>query len=196
MSHTQRGFSLIEALVAMFVLSVGLSAAIALIAVSTAHSFEARDAIVGTQLAQEGTEIITNVRDFNFAAEATDNTVTAFRYFPAGTAYCDPDYAMTPASLGTGFCSSGSASDFLLSKDNGGFYRSKDSGTGTTATKFYRQLKLEPSGNIMKVSSFVWWGGANTFGATPAPDTSSASAKFCSLAKHCAFSTFILTDWK
>ena len=180
MSHTQRGFSLIEALVAMFVLSVGLSAAIALIAVSTAHSFEARDAIVGTQLAQEGTEIITNVRDFNFAAEATDNTVTAFRYFPAGTAYCDPDYAMTPASLGTGFCSSGSASDFLLSKDNGGFYR----------------LKLEPSGNIMKVSSFVWWGGANTFGATPAPDTSSASAKFCSLAKHCAFSTFILTDWK
>ncbi|MDO8529622.1 MAG: dockerin type I domain-containing protein [bacterium] len=62
-----RGFSLIEVMIACFVLTVGILAMIDLMAISIRNSIGARDQIIASELAQEGMELVRNIRDNNFA---------------------------------------------------------------------------------------------------------------------------------
>src|SRR3990172_3491439 len=72
LSHKHyKAFSLGEVILAGFVLTVGLLSISALITKSLQNSFENRDAIVAILLAQEGVELVRNVRDNNLAAGGT-----------------------------------------------------------------------------------------------------------------------------
>ena len=62
-----KGFSLMEALLATFLLSVGIVAVLSLMASSLRSSMVARDQEIATLLAQEGVELVRNVRDNNWA---------------------------------------------------------------------------------------------------------------------------------
>ena len=57
------GFTLIEILVTLFVLSIGVSAVFLLMSKSLRSSMDARDQIIASQLAQEGIELVRNLKD-------------------------------------------------------------------------------------------------------------------------------------
>lgn len=66
-SHKKRrGFSLIEVIVALFVVSVGLVGMISLVFYSTRGESVNRDRLIASQLAQEGVELTRNVREDNW----------------------------------------------------------------------------------------------------------------------------------
>jgi Tfp pilus assembly protein PilV len=76
------GFYLIEAIIAMFLLTVGLLVAVDLLSKTMTGNIEDRENITAVALAQEGVELVRNLRDNNFAQgkKAFDT-----QYFPAGT---------------------------------------------------------------------------------------------------------------
>ena len=85
-TETPAGFSLGEVLLAGFVLTVGLLSISALMAKSLKNSFENRDSIIAVELAQEGVELVRNVRDNSFIADAD-----GFAKF-SGNKHCRIDY--------------------------------------------------------------------------------------------------------
>lgn len=68
MSGQQRGFSIAEVLIASAVMTIGVLATLNLLYSSRNTERGNRDFIVAAQLAQEGVEIVRNVRDNSFAS--------------------------------------------------------------------------------------------------------------------------------
>ena len=65
-SHSKgKGFTLLEVMVAMMVIVVGLLASLFLIAFTISSGAADKDRIIAIQLAQEGIELIRNIRDDN-----------------------------------------------------------------------------------------------------------------------------------
>lgn len=64
----QRGFTLLESLVAIAVFTVGVSTAVFVITQAISVGSRTRDRVIATHLAQEGIEVIRNVRDRNWLA--------------------------------------------------------------------------------------------------------------------------------
>ena len=62
----EKGFSLLEVLVAIAVITVGLVGVIGLIAYTISISRVSPDKVIATNLAQEGIEVIRNIRDTNW----------------------------------------------------------------------------------------------------------------------------------
>lgn len=104
--NTKKGFSIGEVLIAMFILLVGIVDAVFLTARSIDDLGNSRDAVVASLLAQEGTELVRNVRD---------NNVTETTCGPGGDERCtafDENYGF----LNNGVCTA----DFRLGLGNGG----------------------------------------------------------------------------
>ena len=66
MSQTNKGFTLIEVLVATFMMTVGIGAALTLVNQTTAFTQVISSRLAAAYLAQEGLEIVKNIRDTNF----------------------------------------------------------------------------------------------------------------------------------
>ncbi len=64
--HNQQGQSLLELLIALFILVSTLTATIALIVTSINAGRESRNKLIGTSLAREGIELVRNIRDSNW----------------------------------------------------------------------------------------------------------------------------------
>ena len=67
----KKGFTLIEIVVAIFLLTVGTMGAFSLIQQTIAFTSIASAQLAATYLAQEGIETIRNIRDSNFLANST-----------------------------------------------------------------------------------------------------------------------------
>ncbi len=67
----RQGFSLMEVMLVVFILSTSLVVFIQVITKSINHSMESRDAIIAAGLAQEGVELVKNIRDNNWAKKRT-----------------------------------------------------------------------------------------------------------------------------
>ncbi|NBV76697.1 prepilin-type N-terminal cleavage/methylation domain-containing protein [bacterium] len=78
-----RGFTLIETLVAVMILSLALIGPMALVARSVATSFYSRDQVVAFFLAQEALESIRNARDNNILSNAYGTPTSLLAGFPA-----------------------------------------------------------------------------------------------------------------
>lgn len=61
------GFSFIEAILAVFLISTGMIAVMSLMSSSLKESMGSRDQIIGVLLSQEGIELVRNLRDNNWA---------------------------------------------------------------------------------------------------------------------------------
>ncbi|MFZ2300029.1 MAG: hypothetical protein WAW00_02765 [Candidatus Moraniibacteriota bacterium] len=178
-SETLRGFSIAEAMLAAFVLVIGLTAVVALIGNSLKHSFETRDTIIAVGLAQEGVELVRNIRDNDFAAGGS-----GFADFSSAK-HCRIDYndaANSPDCAG----SPGSASQYALGYNNG-FY--EHSGSGRFSRYMYIDYDDTPDKENALVRSFVYWGGLFTL-------PSNGSAAQCTVATKCVFTEIKLTSWK
>ena len=64
-SGEKRGFSLIELLIAIFVIAVGLIGVVSLYNMSMVSQFEAKNEVIAANLAQEAVELVRNIRDYN-----------------------------------------------------------------------------------------------------------------------------------
>lgn len=141
----KRGFSLVEVLISLLVLSFGISGVLFLMTANTKNSINAKNQIIASELAQEGIELIRNLKDNEDAAL---NALNA-----AGSPYNDRSIDIGSSALNNG----GDKRLYL----NGGFYTHAN-GVGSIPTKFYRMLYLTVTGvapltREIEVTSYVTW---------------------------------------
>jgi prepilin-type N-terminal cleavage/methylation domain-containing protein len=145
-----QGFSLIEVLVTLFVLSAGLVGVSVLMANNIRSSENSKNQIIATQLAQEGIELVRNLKDNKQLDAAPYNNQTCI--FLCTGLRVDKTLVLD----------SGGDKRLYL---NGSFYTHTNTGT---PTKFYRQIDLSITGDIahvpssdrvIKVTSYVSWNG-------------------------------------
>lgn len=175
-----RGFSTPEVLLSVFVVSIGLVTIIAVMSGSLRYSFVNRDTVIATDLAQEGVELVRNVRDNDFASGGAG--FTAF----SNNKHCRIDWNDSVNSLD---CQAGQgvASRYYL-QYAGGMYAH----FGTGQERYTRYVYVDYSaagGEHALVRSFVVWGG----GALP-PSTGNPAS--CTLANSCVYSEAFFTAWK
>ena len=158
---------MIESLLAVFVLSIGIVGTIGLLVSSMKNSMDARDNIIATNMAQEGTELVRNIRDNNVAAGAP----SAFANIPGGNCYMSyNDPALT--------C--GGSPTYVLNLSSGYYAHA-----GGTVTKFKRKIIIDDTvANQRTVTSEVIWLGAG--GIFP-------NVANCTVAKKCVYVQAILT---
>ncbi len=194
-----QGFTIAEVLLAGFILTVGMVTVMSLFSASHRQSTDTRSVIIATGLAQEGAEIVRNIRDNNIAYRAKnwtagDNCSTStlgncdpFRYFPnVANQLCTISYN---SSVTADMSCPGSPST-LLSLDGNGLYQHG----GGTATRFYRLLKIDHTGgaDTARVQSFVSWkpnGPGSSLNGNGAVGN-------CTLATQCVYTELLLNNWK
>ena len=178
---------------AIFVLSIGMIATFSLFNKGIKNLQNERDLIVASLLAQEGVEVVRNIRDNNWAARdftdiAKQNDPPVFRDIlyanNSTTKNCSIDYN-TEKLLSTICASSANVSGNRKISLDGYFYK-----TLSTNSKFRRKVTLESTdGNGeystgAEITSMVIWSGGNF------PDISN-----CTIVSKCVFSQSILTNW-
>jgi prepilin-type N-terminal cleavage/methylation domain-containing protein len=168
----KRGFSLLEVMLVVMILSVALLVFIQVTSKSVVHSIESQDSIIAAGLAQEGVELVKNIRDNNWAVKKT-----AFEFPFPSDGDCRIDYDSTT-------CSSGSPE---LKFDPGSrFY----SDTGSETTKFFRKINIRTEGDTRVVTSYVLWSRPWSGSGFSDPDLNN-----CNPAHKCVYTTITLTQW-
>lgn len=173
----QPGYSFIEVMVAVFLVTTGLLAAVFLISKSLGQSLDSRDQQVADLLAQEGVELVRNVRDNDWlsGAQGFANIIV------------NPNCRM---STGPGLlCNQGAGlANYRLYLDASKAYYIQ-AGAPDKATKFYRKisiqkLSVDPAPLEYAITSMVIWGGSSW------PALAS-----CNVANKCVYSTVNLYNW-
>lgn len=137
---------MIEATFSIFIVGTILITFMAVMGSVFRTEFAKRDLIIATNLAQEGIEIVRNIRDNNWKATPPK---TAFELpFPANTPLGN-DYRVR---YDNNTIDGGSKNLYL----SGGFYGHV---AGGTATKFSRTVRISGSGESRTVASTVNWDG-------------------------------------
>ena len=147
----RKGFSIIEVVISLAVVTIGLVSILNLMANNIRTSLDARDQVIAAQLAQEGAELALYA--------VGDKRIT----FGPGSYCLDYSYAGLPlASYG---CSGVGADKPVLYKNSlSDFYQRKNSGT---ETKFRRKINVkenkDAAGQVVSYTfdSLVSWSGTD-----------------------------------
>ena len=164
LNSENRGFTIIELIISIFILSIAVVGIFSAFSIMTILTSDSTDRLIATYLAQEGMEIIRNIRDTNWlnidAGSPVDATWVDYLSCASG---CEVDYRTT-----------GSDSNPVL-KRTGNYLNIDQSGygqsgydfynyAGGTPTKFKRKIIITclPNNNcatdyIMKVAVQVSW---------------------------------------
>ena len=178
-----KGFSLGEILLASFVLTAGLVSTMGLIASSFQHSVDSRDTIIAAELAQEGIELVRNVRDNDFT-----NGGTGFTAFDANKKHCRIDYNDSfifslPATNLDCETNQGSVSRYTLRYSNGMYTHAN-----TAEERFSRYVYINYDGSdSATIRSFVYWGVFVPTGSNPST---------CKESNRCVFDEVTFTAWR
>ena len=171
----RKGFSMAEVVISASVLMIMTAGIFLALTGSLNHSMDSRNHIIASELAQEGIELVRNVRDNNLASGVDYNT-----YFSSNLDSCriDKDYNYTDSNS----ISCNNANDVFQLKYNNNFYEHTD-GDGT---RFYRKIKIADynSGTGKTITSVVSWNGS-------APD---ANTTTCNVGNKCVYTEAILTE--
>jgi len=145
------GFTLIELIISVFIITIALSGAFGILQRIITSTYLSSSKLIASYLAQEGIEIVRNIRDTNWLKEAADwKTGINECSFSIGK-FCEGDYdqedTLTIWPEGT--------VPRLLKIDNQGFYN-YDSGKNT---KFKRKIYVDDIPGIegVKVRVLVQW---------------------------------------
>lgn len=179
----KKGFSFLEVMITIAVLSIGILGVMVLIVSSMKSSMNSRDGIIASELAQEGIELIRNIRDNSLI-----NSEDIFSVgFPASSSNCRIDMNSTSIS-----CNNGTNHKKLYF--DGNFYTHNSSGT---VTKFQRKIMvnnyLDSDGNSANLNSaarvdlysIVIWGTSWPSGCDS-----------CNIAGKCVCVKDVLTEWR
>lgn len=203
MPRQRKGFSIGEVLISSFLLLVGITAATALIVQDMREAFDARDTIIATQLAQEGVELVRNVRDTNIArrvyCDRFDDSVCSDSehrpFYQFKTNKKENYWIDSQISAGAYDLHQGSPIYKLYIDSTTKEFTHDNGGGSNESTRFQRRLVLNPTGlvnndtdfsnNEVIVHSFVTWDGQ-----TPPTDVGQ-----CTVTKKCSFAKDTLTGW-
>ncbi|MFA6190363.1 MAG: prepilin-type N-terminal cleavage/methylation domain-containing protein [Candidatus Staskawiczbacteria bacterium] len=177
--NKQKGFTIIELAISIFILSIaviGIFNALSIVIILTS---DASDRLTATYLAQEGMEIVRNIRDTNWlnmdSADASNELGSSYSWVDGltleGYNYpvdCKQDNVKCKADYTSTKLSSATRNDYLR-LDTNGFY----SETVGTETKFQRRITVIPiqdvdnaplsqGYHIIKVKSQVSWDRKST----------------------------------
>lgn len=174
-TNKEKGFLLIEAMFATTVMVFGVVVIIPLVTFSLKEATDSRDQVIAGMLAQEGAELVQNLRDNNLVKNKD-----AFQgnNFPAGDkSDCRIDYKSTDVKN----CG---ASSHVLKLNSEKYY---EYGSGDE-TKFQRKINLKyiTPAEKLEVTSVVVWGGS--FPGSITNDT-------CNTLSRCVFTKTILVPW-
>lgn len=174
---TLKGFSLGEVLLSVTVLTVGILPLLAALAVALNTSLDGQETVIASGLAQEGAELVLNVRD-NGVLSIND----AFSAFSPGNRTCRIDYddavLADPQTLDIDCGPAGGDSTYYdLVLSSGGAYTHDNN--PTTAGKFKRKVFINYTPGLSKaiVRSAVYWGSYVPTAASV--DTNCTSSNMC-----------------
>ena len=196
-----RAFSMVEVIIASAIVAIGLTAVLQLLSSSLNNAFRDTDAIVATELAQEGLEYAYNVRDVNLADSTVSPPGSANAFptsgthkFPGTTArdFCRPD-ATTPRFILSGagrncFANAGNSEHRYSLVPVGNFYVFQDG-----ITHFARVVSIEldnvTTPTQAEVTSIVWWGRSDVLptGVFPGVSADSVDVSQCTRANQCVY---------
>lgn len=172
--ENKKGFSLVEVLFAILVLSVGIAAVAVLMTGNIKNSITAKNQIVASELAQEGLELVRNLKDNNptFTTDVVNGS----------------DYSVDYKSDYTAFIASNVSTGEKELFSNGGFF----SHSGSTPTKFFRKIAVSIATDLdgkktANVTSYVTWNGTGFSAITGFPAT-------CNIANQCVSVVSVLPD--
>lgn len=177
------GFTIIELIISIFILSVVTVGIFSTFSIMTILTSDTADRLTATYLAQEGMEIVRNIRDTNWlnmvagspaGATWVDGLTVAGANNPincdnSSNHGCQVDYTTTGAGSGSKLVKPFGSGSYL-NIDLNGFYGYVTGGHPTT-TKFKRKIIIVPvtdvdtkSDHIIKITVQVSWdAGANIF---------------------------------
>jgi len=150
-----KGFTIIEMVISIFILSIAIITIFGSFSLMVQLSSEAGDRLTATYLAQEGVEIIRNIRETNWLASATGSGVVAWDDGLSACSSalgCEVDYKTT----GFGENPVYPWQDRFLKTDVDNHFYGYDSGTDT---KFKRKITIDKTlaPYILKVKVKVSW---------------------------------------
>lgn len=137
-----------EVLVAILVLSIGIAAVVTMMLVNIKNVQTAKNQIVASFLAQEGAELVRNLKD----SHKLDSDTLVCNY--KSGSICSNLRIDKEIAKNTDDLDSSGNDKLYLGANN--FYI-HDS-VGTTPTKFYRKIDVDTTdGSIMKIRTYVTW---------------------------------------
>jgi prepilin-type N-terminal cleavage/methylation domain-containing protein len=178
-----RGFTIVEVAISIFVLSIaviGVYSAFTLVALLTS---DVEERFIGVYLAQEGVEIIRNIRDTNWVLDADNGWDEAISIYNDGGCMdngCQVAYNSSPSPWAGGT---------YLNIDENGFY----SYSGEMLTKFKRKIIIEDSGaGAIHVSVEVSW---NKKATMLSPEELAGTADCSTSESNCVVFEEYMYDW-
>ena len=169
--HTQKGITLIETAVAVTILVAAITGPMTLASQSLKASRDARNELIATHLAEEGIEIVHNIRDNN---SATDVTAQRTAWMNSITASCSLGCVIDPTDHSTPVwgpnvllaCPGGDCTSvkYLYYNPGTGLYKQNLSAPGAPwgATQFTRVITVESVGPALhqaRVTAVVTYPG-------------------------------------
>lgn len=142
-SKSNSGFSIIEVMVAVGIISVGMMGVLSLMSQNVQVQAVTKNNLIASMLAQEGIELVRNIRDTNWL------TSTATNYYDNifATSTIDNIGIYTKSDLDFNDASS------TLAIDSKGLY----SAHGATSTIFKRLITVSSTTDYMNIKSTVRW---------------------------------------
>lgn len=161
---SNKGFTLLEVVVALGVIIIGLVGVLVLINFTISSSTVSASKLVAVNLAQEGIELVRNIRDTNWVEDddwddkikGTGNEIAGRMDYNDGFDELDEYYNPPPADAKDCGVSNEECRLYL---DANGFYSHDSTGQ---ATPFYRLIFLDGVGTpYLKITSQVKWSEHN-----------------------------------
>jgi Tfp pilus assembly protein PilV len=165
----RHGFSIGEVMLSVFILGTVLTVIMNMYVTGLNELMDERDSIIASLLAQEGVELVRNIRDNNWV-----NGDESFLGDIEEDDDCRIDYNDANTSVA---CDVGS---YVLSDNS--FTYDHDSGT---PTEFARRIIIADTGSEREILSLATWNNTS-----PPVDKDS-----CTVSSKCVFSESILTKW-
>ena len=166
MKVQNRGFTLIELVISIFILVVAIVGVYNSFSTVVVLTTGASSRLTASYLAQEGIEIVRNIRDNNWLKMGEyPETIWADGLLDCEYG-CEADYRTgTLMDSGSGLSAFISDGNYLNINSDNGFY-SYDSVGIFSPTKFKRKITIVPQGeNVLRVSVLAIWGVKDeTFG--------------------------------
>ncbi len=153
------GFTLLEVMIAIFFLTVGIGGAFTVIQRTVGLSYINASRLVAANLAQEGIEIVRNIRDTNWIEGEDWDKGIGIQYTgtPLDSVYYEVQYNDKEADIVVCVTPCDYNDMRFLNIDEDSFYSYKDSGIYTT-TKFKRKIAIsDKDSDKLKVTVIVEW---------------------------------------